>query len=111
MSDVNTFFVSGIVGKITPKNSGYEIEIHSDRESKTKAETNVLPIFFFGSAAVKENDYVVVGGYLKSRAVQRKDGSGSFLSVSMVGLNIKNVATKKPAQQELDFGDNGALPF
>jgi len=116
MSDINNFVVAGTVSKIAVENKGFtSITIKSVRTTPSKIDELPVPVIIWGERAnhVKSNDYVVATGYVNARVVQRKDGSGSFPSLSLVATNIKVITASQqvsaPQQSTMPMDDE--IPF
>jgi len=112
-NDINNFFVSGMVDKITHDNKGFSsVTIISNKTTQTKSQVFTIPVIIWGQKAadIKQDDYVIANGYVNARMVERKDGSGSFPSLSLVALSITKVgASKAPEPQQTTFDEE--IPF
>jgi len=117
MSDLNTFFVSGVIKNITIDAKGWcTVSIAVARVTQKGEEEFTICIIYWGDKASKVNngDYVIASGYVRSKMVNRKDGSGAFPSVSLVGGTIKKITStqlpnrqtvQQPTQSTMNFDD------
>jgi len=114
MSDLNNFFVGGEIIGITHDNKGYaSIKIKSNRETQSKKEDLIIPVAIWGEkiGQAQIGDYVIAQGYINARMVQRKDGSGSFPSLSIVASSISIISSNKDnIETQQTFGDD-EIPF
>jgi hypothetical protein len=112
-NDINNFFVSGVVDKITHDNKGFSsVTIISNKATQVKSQVFTIPVIIWGEKAadIKQGDYVIANGYVNARMIARKDGSGSFASLSLVASSINKVgASKQTELQQATFDEE--IPF
>jgi hypothetical protein len=112
-NDINNFFVSGIVDKMTHDNKGFaSITVISNKTTQTKSQVFTIPVIVWGEKAadIKQGDYVIANGYVNARMVERKDGSGSFPSLSLVASSINKIRISKPSDPQQSSLDE-EIPF
>jgi hypothetical protein len=116
MSDINTLIVSGIVTDKTHDSRGWaHITIKSVKESQSKTDVLEIPVLMWGEKAgkVEVGHIVIAQGYINARIIARKDGSGSFPSISVIATKIDDIVSKTEKQATIDeqVTDDDGIPF